>query len=237
VTLGPRGRNVVLEKKWGAPTITNDGVSIAKEIELEDPWEKIGAELVALPPMIDDVIRRGMSKHPNARYADCRELIAAARQALASVRQPGLVPPRAAPTLAAVPTAGNGHPGFGPIGTQGAPQTPPHPTPAPLGPHSTFGEPVRLRPPVPAGSSAAFTSEKSGNRWIVPVLVGVVAIGIIVAVILLLSNGNSGGGDNQQPQQPTSQPQVNVGGQTGGDAPKNSSGRPAPPNPVHPSSR
>jgi chaperonin GroEL len=46
VTLGPRGRNVVLEKKWGAPTITNDGVSIAKEIELEDPWEKVGAELV-----------------------------------------------------------------------------------------------------------------------------------------------------------------------------------------------
>ncbi|MGF7236758.1 MAG: chaperonin GroEL [Frankia sp.] len=46
VTLGPKGRNVVLDKKWGAPTITNDGVSIAKEIELEDPYEKIGAELV-----------------------------------------------------------------------------------------------------------------------------------------------------------------------------------------------
>src|SRR6266566_3051504 len=46
VTLGPKGRNVVLEKKWGAPTITNDGVSIAKEIELEDPYEKIGAEVV-----------------------------------------------------------------------------------------------------------------------------------------------------------------------------------------------
>ncbi|GBL25841.1 60 kDa chaperonin 1 [Candidatus Planktophila sp.] len=46
VTLGPRGRNVVLEKKWGAPTITNDGVSIAKEIELDDPWGKIGADLV-----------------------------------------------------------------------------------------------------------------------------------------------------------------------------------------------
>ena len=43
ITLGPKGRNVVLEKKWGAPTITNDGVSIAKEIELEDPQEKIGA--------------------------------------------------------------------------------------------------------------------------------------------------------------------------------------------------
>src|SRR5690625_6762877 len=46
VTLGPKGRNVVLDKKWGAPTITNDGVSIAREIELEDPYEKIGAELV-----------------------------------------------------------------------------------------------------------------------------------------------------------------------------------------------
>ncbi len=46
ITLGPKGRNVVIEKKWGAPTITNDGVSIAKEIELEDPYEKIGAELV-----------------------------------------------------------------------------------------------------------------------------------------------------------------------------------------------
>ena len=48
VTLGPKGRNVVLEKKWGAPTITNDGVSIAKEIELEDPYEKIGADDVLI---------------------------------------------------------------------------------------------------------------------------------------------------------------------------------------------
>src|ERR1700759_690283 len=46
VTLGPKGRNVVLEKKWGAPTITKDGVSVAKDIELEDPYERIGAELV-----------------------------------------------------------------------------------------------------------------------------------------------------------------------------------------------
>ncbi|MEE9534697.1 MAG: TCP-1/cpn60 chaperonin family protein, partial [Acidimicrobiia bacterium] len=45
VTLGPKGRNVLLEKKWGAPTITNDGVTIAKEIELEDPWENMGAQL------------------------------------------------------------------------------------------------------------------------------------------------------------------------------------------------
>ena len=60
VTLGPRGRNVVLEKKWGAPTITNDGVSIAKEIELDDPWEKIGAELVKeVAKMTDDVAGDG----------------------------------------------------------------------------------------------------------------------------------------------------------------------------------
>src|SRR6188768_2250108 len=46
VTLGPKGRNVVLDKKWGAPTITNDGVSIAKEVELDDPFENMGAQLV-----------------------------------------------------------------------------------------------------------------------------------------------------------------------------------------------
>ncbi len=60
VTLGPRGRNVVLDKKWGAPTITNDGVSIAKEIELEDPYEKIGAELVKeVAKKTDDVAGDG----------------------------------------------------------------------------------------------------------------------------------------------------------------------------------
>jgi len=62
VTLGPRGRNVVLEKKWGAPTITNDGVSIAKEIELEDPWEKIGAELVKEVAKKTDDYRRVMAR-------------------------------------------------------------------------------------------------------------------------------------------------------------------------------
>src|SRR5881397_2500584 len=60
ITLGPKGRNVVLEKKWGAPTITNDGVSIAKEIELEDPEEKIGAELVKeVAKKTDDVAGDG----------------------------------------------------------------------------------------------------------------------------------------------------------------------------------
>ncbi len=60
VTLGPKGRNVVLDKKWGAPTITNDGVSIAKDIELNDPYEKIGAELVKeVAKKTDDVAGDG----------------------------------------------------------------------------------------------------------------------------------------------------------------------------------
>ena len=60
VTLGPKGRNVVLDKKWGAPTITNDGVTIAKEIELEEPFEKIGAELVKeVAKKTDDVAGDG----------------------------------------------------------------------------------------------------------------------------------------------------------------------------------
>ena len=60
VTLGPKGRNVVLEKKWGSPTITNDGVSIAKEIDLEDPWERVGAELVKeVAKKTDDVAGDG----------------------------------------------------------------------------------------------------------------------------------------------------------------------------------
>ena len=60
VTLGPKGRNVVLDKKWGAPTITNDGVSIAKDIELEDPYERVGAELVKeVAKKTDDVAGDG----------------------------------------------------------------------------------------------------------------------------------------------------------------------------------
>ena len=60
VTLGPKGRNVVIDKQWGAPTITNDGVSIAKEIELEDPWEKVGADLVKeVAKKTDDVAGDG----------------------------------------------------------------------------------------------------------------------------------------------------------------------------------
>ena len=74
VTLGPKGRNVVLEKKWGAPTITNDGVSIAKEIELEDPYERIGAELVKeVAKKTDDVAGDGTTTATVLAWALVRE--------------------------------------------------------------------------------------------------------------------------------------------------------------------
>ncbi len=74
VTLGPKGRNVVLEKKWGAPTITNDGVSIAKEIELEDPHEKIGAELVKeVAKKTDDVAGDGTTTATVLAWSMVRE--------------------------------------------------------------------------------------------------------------------------------------------------------------------
>src|ERR687883_530866 len=74
VTLGPKGRNVVLDKKWGAPTITNDGVSIAKEIELEDPYEKIGAELVKeVAKKTDDVAGDGTTTATVLAQAMVRE--------------------------------------------------------------------------------------------------------------------------------------------------------------------
>ncbi|MGH9183477.1 MAG: chaperonin GroEL, partial [Acidimicrobiales bacterium] len=74
VTLGPRGRNVVLDKKWGAPTITNDGVSIAKEIELEDPYEKIGAELVKeVAKKTDDVAGDGTTTATVLAWSMVRE--------------------------------------------------------------------------------------------------------------------------------------------------------------------
>src|SRR4030081_988869 len=74
VTLGPKGRNVVLEKKWGAPTITNDGVTIAKEIELEDPNGRIGAELVKeVAKKTDDVAGDGTTTATVLAWAMVRQ--------------------------------------------------------------------------------------------------------------------------------------------------------------------
>src|ERR1700750_2964335 len=90
VTLGPKGRNVVLEKKWGAPTITNDGVSIAKEIELEDPYEKIGAELVKeVAKKTDDVAGDGTTTATvlaQACVKEARRTVAAGANPLALKR-------------------------------------------------------------------------------------------------------------------------------------------------------
>src|SRR4026207_1716061 len=98
VTLGPKGRNVVLEKKWGAPTITNDGVSIAKEIDLEDPFEKIGAELVReVAKKPDDVAGDGATTATVLAWAMVREGLrnVAAGGGGAGVRGGGQEPGRA----------------------------------------------------------------------------------------------------------------------------------------------
>lgn len=163
------------------------------------------SEFVALPPALDEVIRRGMAKNSKQRYADCRELIAAARTALeapvrpqgtAQLPQPMPMPPPAPPT--------NSFP-------------PPQPayTP-PAGTHSSSADPVRLRPPVPAGTSTAFTEESGGTRWVAPVLVGIVAIGLIVAAIFFFGSddpGGGGGGGEETTEQTV--PSINVG--PGGD--------------------
>src|SRR5690554_4863012 len=74
VTMGPKGRNVVLEKKWGSPTITNDGVSIAREVELEDPYENMGAQLVKeVATKTNDVAGDGTTTATVLAYAMIRE--------------------------------------------------------------------------------------------------------------------------------------------------------------------
>ncbi len=101
VTLGPRGRNVVLEKKWGAPTITNDGVSIAKEIELDDPYEKIGAELVKeVAKKTDDVAGDGtttatvLARLWSARVCATSQPAPTPSRSSAASRRPSLRSPR-----------------------------------------------------------------------------------------------------------------------------------------------
>lgn len=198
---------------------------------------------VSLPPSIDEVIRRGMAKGSKSRYGSCRELIAAARQALASaghsVGQPVRHGPPAVPPAPAVPVGlvprsnnataplsnGRGPGGPGPGGYPPRPPgaTPPgasppggYQRPAPAGTHSSSADPVRLRPPVPAGPTTAFTSKSGGGaRWIAPVIVGLVAIGLIVAAIFFFSGddggGGGGGGGDQTTTTTVSVPSIKVG--------------------------
>ncbi len=167
----------------------------------------------SLPPAIDEVIRRGMAKSPANRYGSCRELLAAAKQALSQpVRRPPAVP------------VGQ-RPGRPPQQTTPFRQ-PPQSTP-PSGyqrPAMSPSEPVRLRPPVPAGASTAFTSSDSsgGNRWLAPVLVGVVAIGLIVAAIFFFDSGDQpsgpGGTEQETTTTTTSVPSIKVGDDAEDDA-------------------
>lgn len=177
-------------------------------------------DYVALPKAIDDVVRRGMSKSSKDRYKNCRELVAAARQALAAPTAPNHVAPP-------VP-AGPGQRTNGAVGPRPAGYQPPHPpqsTPpggyqhgVPVGTHSSQAEPVRLRPPSAIGPNT-FTSNDSGggNRWIAPVVVGIVAIGLIVAAIFFFtgSDDGGGGGGGTGPQTTTTKqsiPSIQVGG-------------------------
>jgi serine/threonine protein kinase len=158
--------------------------------------------IVSLPGGIDEVIRRGMAKDSKIRYADCKALIAAARQALAQAPRsetprPATAPPPPVYRQQAPPP-------------QQQPQRPLHQQQRPpqqQGP----GDFVRLRPPVPVGSSAFTTKKSSGKRWLVPLIVGLVAIAAIVLAIVLLTGDGDGGGNPQQ----TTVPQIPVGGSEG----------------------
>ena len=169
------------------------------------------SEYIPVPPAVDEVVRRGMAKNSKLRYGNCRELIAAARRAFESANQQ---------STAQLPRPAAGPPGA--TASYPAPPTPPPGQPVytpPAGVHSSAADPVRLRPPVPAGTSTAFTEESGGTRWVAPVLVGLVAIGLIVAAIFFFSSqgaddGGGGGGD-PTPTTTRSVPDIHVG--PGGD--------------------
>ncbi|MFC4854313.1 serine/threonine-protein kinase [Actinophytocola glycyrrhizae] len=173
----------------------------------------------SLPAGIDEVIRRGMAKSQANRYATCRDLLAAARQALAQpVRRPPAVPVGQRPPAPSRPQQT----------TPYRPQQQPTPAGGYQRPPMSSADPVRLRPPVPAGASTAFTSSDSsgGNRWLAPVLVGVVAIGLIVAAILFFNNSGEqpsgpGGGEQTTTTTTKSVPSIKVGD----DEPSETSGR------------
>jgi serine/threonine protein kinase, bacterial len=169
-------------------------------------------EFVHLPPAIDDVIRRGMSKSPKDRYKNCRELIAAARTALAAPVTPPAHPVPVGPAR----TNGVAGPRTATFPTRPQP-TPPHGYQQPPGTHSSSAEPVRLRPPMPVAHNTFTSDESGGNRWVAPVIVGLVAIGLIIAAILFFSSGDDGGsgggggGEQQNTTTKQSVPSIKVG--------------------------
>jgi serine/threonine protein kinase len=186
-------------------------------------------EYIHLPSAIDEVIRRGMAKQPADRYPNCRELIAAARRALATP----VPPPRPPPPVG--PTGHGGHGGPGPRangvpgprpGPGSFPPRPPessrsaYPPPPPPGTHSSSAQPVRLRPPPPPATNTFTNEDSEGVRWVAPVIVGLVAIGLIVAAILFFSadDGGGGGGGGEETSTKRSVPSIQVGGGDGPDS-------------------
>jgi serine/threonine-protein kinase len=156
-------------------------------------------KLVSLPAGIDDVIRKGMAKDPKQRYANCRELVAAARSALVAVAQPGTpTPVQQQPTVRTEPASGPVPVQAGPVQAHQGPSSQPFPQQQPRpyqqpGPQPQYGgypsagdQPVRLRPPTPINTTA-FKEDGGAARWAVPVLAGTALLVILVVFIVWIT--------------------------------------------------
>ncbi|KAA5829506.1 serine/threonine-protein kinase [Saccharopolyspora hirsuta] len=148
--------------------------------------------LVVLPGTIDEVLRRGMAKKADQRYSNCQDLVSAARVALGQAAgdappQPRPVAPPPGPVSGPQPVQ---HPPSQPIPAQGYrppfQQQPPRPLPPP------GNDPVRLRPPMPAGSTSFATTSGGSAKWIVTGLVGVALVLIVVVFVVMANMGSSG---------------------------------------------
>jgi serine/threonine protein kinase len=196
--------------------------------------------LVVLPPAIDDVLRKGTAKDPNQRFANCQELIGAARAALASVQRPGNPPERrqtaaqsggsqaggSQPPSGSIPVQ---QPPSGPVGPNSGglpaqpyqppqqqvrpPVYPPQPQP-PFQPHPGSQDPVRLRPPAPVGTSAFGSTASARPAWFAPVIVGVIAIALVVILVILLSPSDEPPSDS--PGTTSTKQSIQVGETTSG---------------------
>jgi serine/threonine protein kinase len=187
-------------------------------------------QLVLLPGQIDEVVRRGMAKDPGRRYASCRELLTAARSALAATPVPS-EPPRRAETPTGTPAGAHSaappsppprQPSRGPAGPPGYPAQPhgpgqgwtpqgrpatPHPggryqPPAYQPPAPVGPAPMRLRDPLPAQSSA-FTTRSDGVSWWVPAVLGLLAVAVVIGVVIIAMTRDGGGNAPNDPTGPS----------------------------------
>ncbi|SEQ25909.1 serine/threonine protein kinase [Lentzea xinjiangensis] len=155
------------------------------------------SQLVALPPAIDEVIRKGTSKEPAQRYASCAELIAAARVALAGAAL-GSAAAQLGPQSGSIPA--QQHPMSGPMSAQQGPYQGGYQ-------QQPLSDPVRLRPPNQVGASAFTPGRKERPAWFAPVIAAAVAIALIIVVVIILSPGDE---PARQPKT-NSSPTLNIG--------------------------